>query len=53
MYYYYQRALAHRLGFEPGSPDYETTELYASWKSIMEDPLHLKWIALKMPSSGV
>ena len=23
----YQRALAHRLGFEPGSPDYETTAL--------------------------
>ena len=34
----YQRALAHRLGFEPGSPDYETTALYrlsyraTSWK---------------------
>ena len=23
----YQRALAYRLGFEPGSPDYETTAL--------------------------
>ena len=24
---FYQRALAHRLGFEPGPPDYETTTL--------------------------
>ena len=36
----YQSALAHRLGFEPGSPDYETTALPTELSRLASSSIH-------------
>ena len=48
----YQRALAHRLGFEPGSPDYETTALPTELSRLLSFKTLIKktWVKWKSAS---
>lgn len=51
----YERALAHRLEIEPGSPDYETNALPTELSRLLEVPTFSsgKWSSVTAPPMPV